>query len=240
MGRDAYDDVMRRFGDWNIEKLRVARRPLVGYQEAFAQGAQALGGTRGKHVDKFFHTYAEMALRHPTTGERHVVMLEKNQTLNAIHSRPGGIPESHDGFNVDIGKWGGKRSLAEYEARHRKHFEEVVNKPFDKYSVRDNNCQIWQRGGLAANGVDSEKAAAFTSQPLSEVLPLWFGKFLQPITDLGAKVDAAKDAVRQWWSGKKPLAKTPISDHIKPPADVEHLSPPVYQQDSSAPTALPA
>lgn len=226
MGKRAYQDVLQRFGGWHIEKLRIARRPIAAYQEAVGQGASWLGGT--KHVDRLFHTYAEMALRDPATGARHVVLIEKNQTLNAEHSRPGGIPHSHDGINIDISTWGGVKTLEAYEAAHEQYMGQVMDKDFERYSVRDNNCQVWQMAGLKGNSVATPESDRFVKQGLPEILPKWFGVFLQPITDLGAVVDSVKDAAAAWWSGKSKLASTPISDHIKAPPDVAHLEPIIY------------
>jgi hypothetical protein len=210
MTKGEYETIMNQYGDWEIIKLRVGRKPLDKYQELVAQGAQALGGTKGKHVDRFFHTYAEFALKHKTTGAKQVVMLEKNQTLKALDGRLGGLMPDHDAINIPVDKIKG-RSLKEYEDRHMDYHLNVLKKPYHHYSVRQNNCQVFQTSGLAANGLQTEATDKFVNQPLDEVLPKWFGSFLQPLTDLRAGLDVVSDKVKEWWQGPQ---KTPIIEHM--------------------------
>lgn len=212
MTKGEYDDILDQYKDWKIDKLRVVRRPLAGYQEMFAQGAQAFSGIGKKdHVDKFFHLYTEMALRHPETGERQVIKMEKNQTLKALDAQLGGVPEPAQGMAIDTSAWGkGGRTFGEYEARHLDHHVNVLGKSYHNYSVRLNNCQSWTTSGLDANGLSSAEAKSFVNQPLAEALPSWFGAFLQPLTDARAFVDKIIDKFRGGHNAKK----TPISEHI--------------------------
>lgn len=220
MTRGEYEHVLGQYGSWNIDKLRVVRRPLSAYQEAFAQGAQAFTGIGKKeHVDKFFHLYTEMALRNPETGEKQVVKLEKNQTLKALDAQLGGVPEPAQGLTVDTSVWdGGARTLGEFEARRRDHHENALGQSFHNYSVRTNNCQTWTTSGLDANGLSTPPVHKWVNQPLADALPSWFGSFLQPLTDARALVDRVVDHFRRGHNARS----TPISSHIaKAPPHLE-------------------
>lgn len=189
MGRASYEEALGNYGDWNIEKLRVVRAPLARYQQAFARGAAALNPSKldGQPVDNFFHTFTEAAVRNPTTGERHVVLLEKNQTLNAKVNRSGGLHPSHDALNVDTSKWGaGGRTLAGYEAKHAYYHENRLGKDFEDYDVRNNNCQVYTQSGLVGNGVSTPETRSFVNQPIEQVIPNWFGVALKPLTSVAA------------------------------------------------------
>jgi hypothetical protein len=224
MTKGEYQNIMDQYGDWQIVKMRVGRKPLDSYAEKFAQGAQAVGNvfsySKKPHVDKFFHTYAEFALKHKTTGAKQVLLLEKNQTLKALDGRMGGLQPDHDAINIDVSKIKG-RTLQEYEDHHIRHHTKVLGKKYEHYAVRQNNCQVWQTSGLEGNGLRTAATDDFINQPIEEVIPKWFGDFLQPLTDLRARVDLATDAIGSWFSGTK---KTPILEHIQKPKTAQELT----------------
>lgn len=221
MPKSEYIKARNTYGDWEIEKLRIVRKPLEGYQQNVPQMLSKVKSllTTGKTpaIDRYFHTYTEFALKNPETGEKHVVMLEKTQTLNAKVNRSGGLDPSHDAMNIDISRMG-KRTLNEYEERHKKYHEDVVGKSYEHYNVVKNNCQAFATTGLAGNDIITPEARTFINQPLEQVLPTWFEGAMQPLTDLAAKAHNFLDYFR----GQSELKKSPISQHIKAPHHMSH------------------
>ena len=211
MTKATFNKTVEKYSDWRIDKLRIVRQPLPG-------ALQTLGKiTSKKHVDKFFHTFSEFALSHPETGEKQVVLLEKNQSLKALEGRSGGLEKSHDAINIDTTNLKGK-TLGNYVDNHKNHYEKI-GKDFHRYSVLNNNCQIFQSTGLEANGVKTPEAHDFINQNVDEILPSWTGKVLQPVTDLAAKFDSLKDSL---------FGNNLIK--FQPPPNISHLQPQIVIQ----------
>jgi len=182
-----FTDVSQKYRDWEVEKLRVVRRPLPSAISSVGR----LVGDFGS-FDELFHLYVETSLRDPLTGERTVVMTERNQTLKALDKQSGGVSSSADSAIDLTHRLGERPSTLTYgemieNARIRHKTEDVgKGKDFATYDVRTNNCQIFVSNLLKANGLYQESDGEFIDQHAEKLLPKWAGNFANKATGMAA------------------------------------------------------
>ena len=200
MPRADFENAIDKYGDYEIEKLRVIRRPLYG---GLTEVAQKFAAKKGAVVhDKYFHLWTEFALKDPVTGKRTVLLTEKNQTLNAVENRPGGLDDLHlgagqEGMNIDLPDPSVKKiHLGEYFGAS-KAFHEANGENFNRYSIKYGNCQHHTRNSLAANGLMSDEVDAFVNAKAEEIVPKWASRVGNLFTDAAAFVDNSKDRIRE-------------------------------------------
>lgn len=176
MPRKEFEDALDKYGNYEIEKLRVVRRPLFGNLTEFAQ---KFAEQKGVPVhDKYFHLWTEFALKDPLTGAKTVLLTEKNQTLNAVEDRSGGLDDAYlglgqQGMNVDLPDPNvHKIKLGEYFGAS-KAFHEENGESFYRYTIKYGNCQHHTINSLNANGLLTPEIEAFANQSAEVIVPTW-------------------------------------------------------------------
>lgn len=199
--------ITSKYRNYEIEKLRIVRRPLGGVLDKLASLVGKDPEGKGQ-PDRYFHLYSEMAIKNPMTGERQVILIERNQTLNAIEGRAGGLPQQHEAINIALPS-SDRMTVGDY-ITNSKEFHKMKGKSYSRYNVRTNNCQQFQLANLEASGLLREEHQDFINQNVEEILPRWVEKIANPLTDTAAKVsDFIEEKIK-----RKPLTQSTVSSHI--------------------------
>jgi len=181
-----FDSLIREYGDLEIQRGRVVRKPLFGSTtEKFLQSVLGVG--KVEHHDKYYHLFQELHLKNPNTGESQVVMIERNHTLKAIASRAGGLSGLEQGMKIE-GLDKKNLSFGQY-VQNSRDIHEKTGRSFTRYSLDKNNCQDFTEMTLRANGLYSDEMDEFVNQNAEALLPGWIKKLTQGVTDLAARVD---------------------------------------------------
>ena len=195
MAEANFNRLTEKYKDWEIDRQRLVRRPLP---QAFHAAQWLVGKKRPPHHDRLFHLFTEFRLRHPETGEKAMLMLERNQTLNAEeHARGhegkkhvGGLAKGHEAVEVQMVDPHYKGTLGDYLENWREQHEHQ-GKDWRRYDVRTNNCQQFLRSGLIGNNMHRPSYEAFTNQRVDELVPKWAGFFANRLTDSAKGADMA-------------------------------------------------
>lgn len=180
-------NLLADWGDAEIFKMRVCRVPIAQALEVVANAI-----TRGKvsamkrdaNIDRFFHLYMEMAIRNPD-GTRNVVLVEKNQKVDVIQGRPGGVQKGSECMNVPLN--GSKITLAELFTQA----EDVTGaKKYWIYDAVNANCQFFVKWTLQANGLWKDNMESFVIQDVQSAVPRYLGTIMKRVTNLANRVQS--------------------------------------------------
>jgi hypothetical protein len=190
-GIKAINQLTQDIGHYQIDKIRVVRKPLVN-------AAQKLGKlvipNKDDNPDKYFHLYTEISAVSPE-GQREVVLIEKNQRVGVKRNVLGGIPEPNEGRNVNLG--GKKLSVKEF-VENGKIAHERAGVPYEKYRLTCSNCQRFTILNLRGSGLEggNKEVMDFVVQPVSELLPKWSERIANLVTDTAAWIGEGLDQLR--------------------------------------------
>lgn len=181
----SYNYATSEYSAYNVERLRFVRQDL------------GIAGQIAKHFSNKpmtndpFHIATEVLVSNPLTGEKQIILLEKNETLKAKVGRAGGVPGFQGGpggLEVDVS--GKNLTLGQMNKNVFSYYRDVLEKPIDKYSLACSNCQMFSLNFARASGLDvSGDVEAFVDQNAPALVPGAARPVLNALTDTAA-----------WWS----------------------------------------
>lgn len=140
------------------------------------------------NYDHYFHLFSEMYCVNPSTegnsGGKTLILLEKNQRVNVVYGRGGGLQGKEEGINISLNK---KLTVKDYIVGGEKY----GGSHFYIYDAVNANCQIFQVDLLKGNGLWKESYKSFILQDVTNAVPSYLVKFAKGATDFAAKVDIA-------------------------------------------------
>jgi len=182
-------DVVNRYGDWIITKMRVVRHPIPSMIEKVAS-IITLGDFDEKklemNIDNFFHLFLEFAVKSPDGKETNVILLEKNQKVHVSAGRSGGLDDNQVGMNVPLG---GKITFAEFIGKGE-NGPSLSGCQIYIYDAADCNCQQFVKTMLIGNGLWREGMEEFVVQDVERAIPNWVKRIARVGTDLAAAVES--------------------------------------------------
>jgi hypothetical protein len=131
---------LKEHGEDKITSLKVCRTPIESAIDTAVNLISSGGYQRGKSAsgyDKFFHLYLVV---------NGAWRLEKNQTVNVIPYKPAPGEE-------EMGVAGSGTTINEFMNKGVKRLGE--DKFWGDYDALDNNCQVWCKAILNANGINN-------------------------------------------------------------------------------------
>ncbi len=178
-----FNHLTDKYKSYKIDKIRVVRTPLPNALQFLAK---MIGVKSPSNADKLFHLFTEFSLVNQETGHRTVLKVERNQLLNAVENRPGGLTGKEIGVTIPGFDSGASNlTLGEYiddwKTKHREH-----GANWNKYDVRCNNCQHFTKHGLEAQGWLSPALNQWIDQRVSKLIPRFWGNLANKITDFAA------------------------------------------------------
>lgn len=180
----AFDATIAPYASWNIERIRVVRRPMADILPKLSKWTI---GKSPPTTKSWFHAYTEFHVRDPVSGANRLIALERNANLAAITGRPGGLSGVEEGINIDTnGLGGGDRTLGGYVSRSKEYYAEQ-KLSWGRYDLATNNCHHFAMNGLRANGIWKGKYSNWADQNASEVLPKWAAFISRAWTDYSAR-----------------------------------------------------
>ena len=200
---DSFAHAVRQYGDYSIERFRVGRRPVggaaVGANPAVLALVRAITGGRvaagqGGAVN---HVYSDILLRHPDTGERHLIRAGKGPRLH-VEAADGGVAgvDGRKGYTgLDISDRVRQQQsfrdfaadmLTAHAASHGGDYSAI-----GRYGIRDSNCQSATAAAVAAAtgtgvcGIDRD-IRDFAVEPLAAQVPRRVAALIDGLAARGA------------------------------------------------------
>lgn len=186
--RDGYNntakDTIKKYGDWKITKINVYRKPIEKALEVvldLVSGGKFTQAKKDANYDKLFHLGMFLILN-DEKGNWVNVICEKNEVINLKRvsfdiSKAGENITVH--FNKDV-----KLNQFLDNSEHQ-----MGNKYFKYDAFGGNNCQVFVKSCLMANGLYTKEIDSFVFQPLEKViktLPKSTPFIAKAVTTLGA------------------------------------------------------
>lgn len=183
--------LVEEWGDAIIFKMRVVRVPISQAIETLANIA-----TFGKFkktkarldIDRYFHLFIEMAFyKLDENGERIIQMalVEKNQRVNVIMDRPGGLGQGETAILVPLNR--SDLTVAEF-------FENAENSVGGErlyiYEATTYNCQRFVADLLQANGLWTSDMESFVLQDVSTAVPNYLKSVMGLATNTANRIQA--------------------------------------------------
>lgn len=177
-------DLVQKWGDAKIVKLRVCRVPIYKTITTLAN-LLSLGKMNAKrkelNYDNFFHLYLDMYLK-KSTGESILVSLEKNEKIDVNYDVQGQTRQGGQCVNINTS---GNTTLLEALAKTE---HDVGANRMYVYDLKDKNCQVFVTDVLRSNGWLTKSIEEFAMQDANQLLPSYLLTMARGATGLANRI----------------------------------------------------
>lgn len=175
------------YGDWDVIKLRIVRKPLNGMIEKLANIVTKGNFEKKKaeiNISKYFHLFMVLALRSPE-GENDIILLEKNHRVMWKDHQLGGLSSNEEGMDVPLGS----KSITLEEFIENGEANKVSGCPTYVYNAVNCNCQRYVKQMVSGSFQWTQKMEDFTIQDVAHSVPSLLGKFLKKVTNTASRLN---------------------------------------------------
>jgi hypothetical protein len=174
--------LLDNYGNEIITRIEIGRTPI---QSGITNALNLLsGGQFGKNMrdlkyDAVFHLFMVATLQNGKS-----IMIEKNEVVKMMLVDQGYMRRAKD--QITIGLFNSKKTLREFIDNAVK----MVGPSIYLYNYKNNNCQVFIRNLLKANGLLTSQAETFIMQDAEGLLkktPGFLDKVANTVTEAGAK-----------------------------------------------------
>jgi hypothetical protein len=181
---DDLNKLLAERGDYEIDKIRVNRRPIS--ENSYINTIFKTIAGNPTNDATFNHTWLELSLKDKNSDKREVVAISKALNIDVKRNLTGEIKDlteksksyveskniNIDGKNITLNEF-----IDNAKMQHLR-----TGKQFEKYSLRCYNCQIFSLLSLKGSGFADDDVVKFINQDAEKVVPSWLQKLTDFIT----------------------------------------------------------
>ena len=176
-------DFLKKYGGYIIQSVVVCRKPVQSVIQGVLNAVSFGRFEREKKklgYDDMYHLYLQLTIVNPANPQHRVqVTAEKNHVVQ-VHTSHSSCPQS-----VTVSVPSGKTVFDLFDRA-----SDLQGNAFWQYDPISNNCQVFAKTVLEANGMLNPNAESFILQPAKSLLSSEAQKFASSVTDLAGRLDA--------------------------------------------------